>query len=378
MGARRTTWWPPCSGCNRRTLHHGSFAAGVLLFGVGFVLLVLLLLLPTPVEAGCRRLAQKPCEAICVRADSVDRRMGSMHGLGRDEMGNVSTTTTTRSGGDGWTCELRIVVIMPANTSVEASQPRVLPVLEKALGKIRRDGIIPANVAIRLITFDDRCEQARATVMAMDGTGSDSCGHLILGPSCDFALAPVARIARYIYNDGIPVITSAGYTFDFEEPKTHCENEFHMLIRTGLVSFKRMAFFMIELFRHFKWNRVVYFYERQSYYNVAGPQTGHLLMNTMAEFFRHENITYSPFSTDSARTNLTESLKEKVGLSHAMTLLARRLQSVSQIDEMSKWPTLVEYANGVVFYAAGVFRRSGVIFDLTYTSARASGVRVDN
>ncbi|KFB35337.1 AGAP003284-PA-like protein [Anopheles sinensis] len=68
---------------------------------------------------------------------------------------------------------------------------------------------------------------------------------------------------------------------------------------------------------NFKWNRVVYFYERQSYYNVAGPQTGHLLMNTMAEFFRHENITYSPFSTDSARTNLTESLKEKVGLSYA-------------------------------------------------------------
>lgn len=67
----------------------------------------------------------------------------------------------------------------------------------------------------------------------------------------------------------------------------------------------------------FNWNRVVYFYERQSYYNVAGPQTGHLLMNTMAEFFRHENITYSPFSTDSARTNLTESLKEKVGLSYA-------------------------------------------------------------
>ena len=62
---------------------------------------------------------------------------------------------------------------------------------------------------------------------------------------------------------------------------------------------------------------MVYFYERQSYYNVAGPQTGHLLMNTMAEFFRHENITYSPFSTDSARTNLTESLKEKVGLSYA-------------------------------------------------------------
>uniref|UniRef100_A0A182MJZ5 Receptor ligand binding region domain-containing protein n=1 Tax=Anopheles culicifacies TaxID=139723 RepID=A0A182MJZ5_9DIPT len=315
------------------------------------VLFVLgVVLLPAPVECGCRRLAQKPCEAICVRTNTLNRRPAK-------EEGNVSLS---QQGAEAWTCELRIVVIMPANTSVEASLPRVQPVLEKAEGFIRREGIIPSDVAIRWIPFDDRCEQARATVMAMDGTGSDSCGHLILGPSCDFALAPVARIARYIYNDGIPVITGAGYTFDFEEPKTHCENEFHMLIRTGLVSFKRMAFFMIELIRHFKWNRVVYFYERQSYYNVAGPQTGHLLMNTMAEFFRHENITYSPFSTDSARTNLTESLKEKVGLSYAI-VSPRRINQIatklplrpvsSTIDEMSKWLTAVEYANNLRFPA---------------------------
>ncbi|XP_049280043.1 atrial natriuretic peptide receptor 3 [Anopheles funestus] len=287
------------------------------------VLFVLgVVLLPAPVECGCRRLEQKPCEAICVRTNTLNHRLAHGTRHERVEMGNAST--------DAWTCELRIVVIMPANTSVEASLPRVQPVLEKAESFIRREGIIPPGVAIRRIPFDDRCEQARATVMAMDGTGSDSCGHLILGPSCDFALAPVARIARYIYNDGIPVITGAGYTFDFEEPKTHCENEFHMLFRTGLVSFKRMAFFMIELIRHFKWNRVVYFYDRHSYYNVAGPQTGHLLMNTMAEFFRHENITYSPFSTDSARTNFTESLKEKVGLSYASKFFLRNISHTTE------------------------------------------------
>ncbi|XP_052869345.1 atrial natriuretic peptide receptor 3 [Anopheles cruzii] len=250
-------------------------------------------IVPPAVEAGCRRLERKACEAICVRS------------------------TSPSSAGDDWNCELRVVLIMPANTSFEVSLPRVQPVLAKAEADIRQRAIIPRNVSIRWIPFDDRCEQARATVMAMDGTGSEVCGHLILGPTCDFALAPVARIARYIYNDGIPVLTGAGYTFDFEEPKTSCEHEFHMLIRTGLVSFKRMAYFMIDLIRHFKWKRVVYFYDRQSYYNVAGPQTGHLLMNTMAEFFRHENITYSPFATDSARTNLTESLKEKVGVNYA-------------------------------------------------------------
>ncbi|ETN60844.1 hypothetical protein AND_007520 [Anopheles darlingi] len=185
------------------------FVNVLIVVGLGIVML-------PPVDAGCRPLVRKECEKIC------------------------------RTNGN---CELRIVVIMPANTSVEASLPRVRPVLEKAEEHIRRRAIIPAKVAIRWISYDDRCEQARATVMAMDGTGSETCGHVILGPTCDFALAPVARIARYIYNDGIPVLTGAGYTFDFEEPKTFCENEFHMLIRTGLVSFKRMAYFMIDLIR---------------------------------------------------------------------------------------------------------------------------------
>uniref|UniRef100_A0A182T9U6 Receptor ligand binding region domain-containing protein n=1 Tax=Anopheles maculatus TaxID=74869 RepID=A0A182T9U6_9DIPT len=157
-----------------------------------FVLFVLgVVLLPVPVECGCRRLAQKPCEAICVRTSTVlNRRLasfgtGAVAGYG-SEADNASFPVVASP--DGWTCELRIVVIMPANTSVEASLPRVQPVLEKAEGFIRREGIIPTDVAIRWIPFDDRCEQARATVMAMDGTGSDSCGHLILGPSCDFAL----------------------------------------------------------------------------------------------------------------------------------------------------------------------------------------------
>ncbi|XP_053671610.1 atrial natriuretic peptide receptor 3 [Anopheles nili] len=291
----------------------------LVLVGMGLVLS------PATVEAGCRPLQRKPCEAICMRRQPAKDHIDATNRTGLTFSTNHDISSLHGLSNDEWTCELRIVVIMPANTNVHASLPRVRPVLTKAEDFIRRERIIPADVAIRWIESDDRCDQARATVMAMDGTGSDMCAHLILGPSCEFALAPVARIARYIYNDGIPVITGAGFTFDFEKPKTHCEDEFHLLIRTGLVSFKRMAFFMIDLIRHYQWNRVVYFYDRKSYYNVAGPQTGHLVMNTMAEIFRHENITYLPFATDSTRSNFTESLKEKVGLSYASKCYSRLL-----------------------------------------------------
>lgn len=64
----------------------------------------------------------------------------------------------------------------------------------------------------------------------------------------------------------------------------------------------------------YKWHHVVFFYERNGHYNVAGLHTCHLLMQTMANTYRNKNITYSSFSTDSAVTNHTENLRREVGL----------------------------------------------------------------
>lgn len=41
-------------------------------------------------------------------------------------------------------------------------------------------------------------------------------------------------------------------------------------------------------------------------------------MQTIAEMYRRQNITYSSFATDTAvGTNMTENLKREVGLDHA-------------------------------------------------------------
>ena len=61
--------------------------------------------------------------------------------------------------------------------------------------------------------------------------------------------APVGRIAKYFYSSGLPIITSAGYTFDFEDKKTSCDHQFYMLTRAGLLSYKSMAFFMMAVMK---------------------------------------------------------------------------------------------------------------------------------
>lgn len=70
----------------------------------------------------------------------------------------------------------------------------------------------------------------------------------------------------------------------------------------------------MNLDNSYGWHRVVFFYERNGHYNVAGLHTCHLLMQTMANTYRYKNITYSSFATDSAVTNNTENLRREVGL----------------------------------------------------------------
>lgn len=67
----------------------------------------------------------------------------------------------------------------------------------------------------------------------------------------------------------------------------------------------------------YDWHHVVFFYDRDGHYNVGGQHTCHLLMQTIAEMYRRQDITYSSFATDTAvGTNMTENLKREVGLDH--------------------------------------------------------------
>lgn len=63
---------------------------------------------------------------------------------------------------------------------------------------------------------------------------------------CAFA-APVSRIVKYFRNDGTPLLTSGGYVFDFVKQKTTCTDEYHLLVRTGLLSFQAVSKFMVEV-----------------------------------------------------------------------------------------------------------------------------------
>lgn len=64
---------------------------------------------------------------------------------------------------------------------------QVMPVLELAEREVRRRQLIPTDLSIKWIPYDDKCDASYATISAMDGYGID-CGHVLFGPSCEYAL----------------------------------------------------------------------------------------------------------------------------------------------------------------------------------------------
>lgn len=62
-----------------------------------------------------------------------------------------------------------------------------MPVLELAEREIRRRQLIPTDLSIKWIPYDDKCDASYATISAMDGYGID-CGHVLFGPTCEYAL----------------------------------------------------------------------------------------------------------------------------------------------------------------------------------------------
>lgn len=68
-----------------------------------------------------------------------------------------------------------------------------MPVLELAKIKIKELGIIPDKINFKFIPYDDRCDAGFSSISAIDGYSRD-CGHLILGPSCDYALGITFKV----------------------------------------------------------------------------------------------------------------------------------------------------------------------------------------
>ncbi|KAJ2954871.1 hypothetical protein O0L34_g3191 [Tuta absoluta] len=222
-------------------------------------------------------------------------------------------------------CTVRAALLLPANTSYDASLPVVRPVLELALQSQLVKDVFPDWLNFTIQAYDvTNCDAAYGVISAIDAY--NDCAHVFFGPACDFALASVARITKFLGFTGIPIITTGGFTFDFVQPKRTCDDEFYMLLRAGPLGFRDMAYFIIKLMQSFHWRQLLLITEPDAQLSVAGRNTCHLMMKTLANFLKIEDFLYTPWDlTSDGGKNDTENLKFYVGYKYANMNGAARL-----------------------------------------------------
>ncbi|XP_026571348.1 atrial natriuretic peptide receptor 3 isoform X1 [Pseudonaja textilis] len=148
---------------------------------------------------------------------------------------------------------LRVLVLLPKDDAYLFSLARVRPAIEYAVRSLEANGsLLPAGYKFRLFYSDSDCGN-RALFSLVDMiTLKREWPDLLLGPVCDYAAAPIARLASH-WN--LPMISAGALAAGFS-PKT---GEYSHLTRVS-PGYAKMGEMFLALFRHHKWSRVLLVY----------------------------------------------------------------------------------------------------------------------
>lgn len=124
---------------------------------------------------------------------------------------------------------------------------QVLPVLHLAVRDIKDQDLIPQWLDIRWYPRNDFCHASLATIAAIEGY--EHCSQVIFGPVCEYGLAAVGRISKFLGYSGTPLLTVGGLSFDFQKPKMQCDDEYFMNIRVGTLAFKDISGFLVSMIK---------------------------------------------------------------------------------------------------------------------------------
>jgi hypothetical protein len=85
-----------------------------------------------------------------------------------------------------------VAVILPESSTYEISLSKVLPVLETARQQVLKERWLPPKVDLTFLPMDDRCSNVYSILRAFHAYST--CAHVLLGPSCEYALGECTAI----------------------------------------------------------------------------------------------------------------------------------------------------------------------------------------
>ncbi|XP_043286656.1 atrial natriuretic peptide receptor 1-like isoform X4 [Venturia canescens] len=237
-----------------------------------------------------------------------------------------SLCTRNRAGVES--CELRIAVLLPADTTYDVSLPKVLPVLDIAESEVRYRGFLPDWLQLKFLPADDHCDATYAQIGAIDSYAN--CVHLFLGPTCEYCVANVGRVVKFL---GAPLITTGGFTYDFTENKTECGHEYFMTTRISAMSFRDISNIFINLMDRYSWHKIHLVYDSNGQTWVGGEHTCHLMMKSMVQFLKKRpDMSFGNMDVEALTIeDYANSLKEQVGTSYAVVVMCANATTIREI-----------------------------------------------
>jgi atrial natriuretic peptide receptor A len=213
-------------------------------------------------------------------------------------------------------CSIKVAVILPNTTFYIVSLQKANETLEKFVTDIKN---MSFNFDFTFEYYNDACKQEFATVHLIPA--SNGCSNLILGPICDYCLASVSRVAKYIGYNGMPVVTPGGFTFAFSTEKTKCSHEYYMTINTGPTDFRSFGEFFHLIMNRYKWRKIALMYEKDQQNEVGGENTCKFIMESIVEEVKYiDKLDYEDGDLVLLQKGYRYYLEQIVGVKYGLIL----------------------------------------------------------
>ena len=146
--------------------------------------------------------------------------------------------------------DIKLGVILPLSGSYPWSLKRVLPAIDLAVETVATREILP-NYNITVLSADSQCSEILGPLAAIDFHMNEHV-NVLIGPVCDYAIAPVARLSAY-WN--VAVLSAGAWVQDFDS-KTH-----YKLLTRVQGAYSTGADFILDVSHNFNWTRVGLLYQ---------------------------------------------------------------------------------------------------------------------
>nr|KAG5708737.1 hypothetical protein BaRGS_031891 [Batillaria attramentaria] len=229
-----------------------------------------------------------------------------------------------------------MAVLLPFDDSYLFSYRRVAPAIQMAIEELNEDPRLKLKHKLFVKYNDTKCNIAEGMDRAINFYIKQQVD-VFMGPVCDFAVAPVARQARFWH---IPMISCGAMALDFSKYR---ETTYQLLTRVGPVNFGSLSNLVSRQWDHFSWKKLKLLYSKDGQdFLIKG--FCHLLTEALHYTLKdiRPDLEQDYFRLDEKHQDFEELLRDEVGLEYgAIEVVAEFLNR----EPSMKVKLYVEYAD---------------------------------